>query len=67
MIDPALDKRILEIASTVLEKGEHSDDGYCAPDWAATDEQLLKFARALYAEGYEEGYDQGCYEATGGQ
>lgn len=26
-------------------------------------DKILEFARAMY----EEGYDQGCYEATGGQ
>lgn len=55
------EKRILEIASSFLEKGDHSDDGHCAPDWAATEEKLLEFARTLYAEGYENGYDDGGY------
>ena len=59
------ENRILEIASAFLKKGEHSGDGHCAPDWAATEKQLIEFAHALYAEGYENGYDQGCYEATG--
>lgn len=60
------DSRILQIASDFLEKGMHSDDGTCEPDWAATEEQLIEFARSVYSEGYEDGYDQGCYEATGG-
>ena len=31
--------------------------------WRTDTLQLLKFAREMY----EEGYDQGCFEATGGQ
>ena len=30
--------------------------------WIANTEDLLKFARAIY----EEGYDDGCFQATGG-
>ena len=35
------------------------DDG----TWFCFEEELLKFAQEMY----EEGYDQGCFEATGGQ
>ena len=31
------------------------------------EDQLLKFALAIHENGYNEGYDQGCFEATGGQ
>jgi hypothetical protein len=50
------DEQILKLAKT-CEFDEFPDD------ITATKEQLLKFARAMY----EEGYDQGCFEATGGQ
>ena len=30
--------------------------------WECDEEDLLKFARAIY----EEGYDDGCFQATGG-
>ena len=39
------------------------DDGTNGFYWEGWDEQLLKFARAIY----EEGYDDGCFQATGGQ
>ena len=39
--------------------------------WWGKEEQHLKFAREMYRkgkyDGYETGYDDGCYEATGGQ
>ena len=41
-------------------KGGKSDNQI---HWECWEEQLLKFALAMY----EEGYDQGCFEATGGQ
>jgi len=31
-------------------------------EWCGEDEDILKFARAMY----EEGYDDGCFQATGG-
>ena len=42
-----------------------SDNGAeCAwTDFAATNEQLVAFAQAVYGEGYNEG----CFEATGEQ
>ena len=59
------EEQILELAKNHLEVLAYEDNG-CGDrptDFAATSEQLLKFARAIY----EEGYDQGCFEATGGQ
>ena len=32
-------------------------------EWVTDDTGLLEFAREVY----KEGYDQGCFEATGGQ
>ena len=52
------DEQILELAenhfSFIAE--------YTASGWIADTEDLLKFARAIY----EEGYDDGCFQATGG-
>lgn len=54
--------QIMRIASAHLDKGGYFDDLELS-DWAATDESLLRFARAIYLEGY----DDGCYDETGGQ
>ena len=54
------DEQIFELASQHL---RFFEDGYRGTEWSGTPEQLLKFARLMY----EEGYDQGCFEATGGQ
>jgi len=42
--------------------GERDDKTY-GVYYECWEEQLLKFALAMY----EKGYDQGCFEATGGQ
>ena len=31
------------------------------------EEELLKFALLVHKNGYEQGYDDGCFQATGGQ
>lgn len=49
------DEQILQLAKTC-----GYDDLHGRRFWV---DQLLKFARVMY----EEGYDQGCFEATGGQ
>ena len=49
------EEQILELAQEHLEVFPNS----CV----ATKEQLIAFSRAIY----EEGYDDGCYSATGGQ
>ena len=57
-------ERILELAKTcgfdsfTGEKDDGTKDDY----WECWEEQLLKFAQAIY----EEGYDDGCFQATGG-
>lgn len=60
-------EQILELAKTceceafvVIQERNDERDGVCYQFW---EEQLLKFARAIY----EEGYDDGCFQATGGQ
>ncbi len=56
-------EQILELAKEHLEVLVADDDEMEFPtDFAATKEQLLKFAKAIY----EEGYDDGCFQATGG-
>jgi hypothetical protein len=61
------DLKILEIAEQHLELlcyKENTDGSIKRPtDFAATAEQIINFARAMY----EEGYDAGCFQATGGQ
>jgi hypothetical protein len=59
---------ILKLAETcgfdtfVGEKDDETDGIY----YQFWEEQLLKFAEAIYSEGYSRGYDDGCFQATGG-
>jgi len=50
-------EQILELAS------EHLYCNVSVVEWSGKSEDILKFARAIY----EEGYDDGCFQATGGQ
>ena len=55
-------EQILELAEICGVKKRWDENLYkCRED------QLLKFAQAIYENGYNNGYDDGCYEATGGQ
>ena len=60
------EEQILQLAENHLTLEKWED--IC---WKADTLQLLKFARAIYRKGkyagYDSGYDDGCYEATGGQ
>jgi hypothetical protein len=65
------DEKILELAKTCgfdSFTGE-KDDGTQTDYWECWEEQLLKFAKAIYEEGYDDGYSDGCdsthYEHTG--
>lgn len=51
------EEQILEIAQ------EHLDEWEIEMLMVGNKAQIIKFARAIY----EEGYDDGCYQATGGQ
>lgn len=51
------DEQIFELAKTF---GIVANKYKICISW---EEEILKFARAIY----EEGYDQGCFEVTGGQ
>jgi len=54
------DEQILELASKHL---RYFDDGWRGTEYSGKPEDLLKFARALWAEGFkvgvEYGYDEG--------
>ena len=57
-------EQIIELAKEHLEVLVADDDEMEFPtDFAATKEQLIAFVQKIY----EEGYDDNCYEATGGQ
>ena len=57
-------KTILELAREHLDYFDFDSGAECAwTDFAATKEQLIQFAQAIY----EEGYDNGCFQVTGGQ
>ena len=45
-----------------LKGGESSNQMY----WECWEDQLLKFALAIHEDGYNKGYDDGCFQATGG-
>jgi hypothetical protein len=49
------EEKIIELAR------EHLDE--FPDDFLATKEELIAFAQAIY----DEGYDDGCFQATGGQ
>jgi hypothetical protein len=55
------DPEILTLVKEYFEVGGIRDDG-SPSEYYGTPDAFLKFARAMY----EEGYDQGCFEATGG-
>lgn len=52
--------QILELASQHLEVliCEDNGDGECPTDFAATSEQLLKFAKAIYEKGRCDGVNE---------
>ena len=55
-------EQILKLAETCgfdSFNGE-KDDGTQSDYWECWEEQLLKFARAIRQNGYDEGYDEGC-------
>lgn len=55
-------EQILELVKEHFEEGGIQDDGSCT-EYYGDIGAFLKFAQLMY----EEGYDQGCFEATGGQ
>jgi hypothetical protein len=53
-------EQILKLASNHL---RYFEDSWRGTEYSGKPEDLLKFAQAIY----EEGYDDGCFQATGGQ
>lgn len=53
--------------------GDYITDDYIMELWPvcsgypATRDTVIEFAKKLYDKGWEDGYDQGCFECTGGQ
>ena len=43
------------------------DDGTNCDYWECWEDQLLKFVLLVHENGYEQGHDDGCFQATGGQ
>ena len=60
------DAQILQLAKTCGFGVYTNDDGTPSDYFDCYSEQLLKFALAIYENGYNNGYDDGCFEATGG-
>ena len=56
------DEQIISLVKEYFEVGGIRDDGSFSEYYGKPD-AFLKFARAMY----EEGYDEGCFQATGGQ
>lgn len=56
------EEQILTLVKEHFEVGGIRDDG-SSSEYYGTSGAFLKFARTVY----EEGYDDGCFEATGGQ
>ena len=59
------DEKILELAKTCgfTDFIGVTDEETSGVFWDCWEEQLIEFAQKIY----EEGYDDGCYQATGGQ
>ena len=60
---------ILQLVKEHFQEGGVRDDGSCSEYYGDTD-AFVKFYRKAYSEGWregnEEGYDDGCFQATGG-
>ena len=56
------DEQIIALVKEYFEVSGIRDDA-SSSEYYGTPDAFLKFARAIY----KEGYDQGCFEATGGQ
>ena len=48
------DEQILKLVKEHFVEEEVDDDGYCWIEYAGKSDVFLKFARAIYEEGYEE-------------
>lgn len=59
-------EKIITLLKQYFQEGGIRDDGGCC-EWFATTDAVLKFALAIHEDGYNNGYDDGCFQATGGQ
>ena len=58
---PMNKEQILQLVKEHFQEGGVRDDGSCSEYYGDLD-AFVKFAEAIY----EEGYDDGCFQATGG-
>ena len=62
-------EQILQLVKEHFQEGGVRDDGSCSEYYGDLD-AFVKFYRKAYSEGWrvgnEEGYDDGCFQATGG-
>jgi hypothetical protein len=59
------DEQILKLVREHFIEEEVDDDGYCWIEYAGRPDAFLKFARAMYAEGDQEGYAEGYQKGYG--
>ena len=63
------DEQIIALVKEHFTEGGIHDDGSCS-EWYGNTDAFVKFAKQIYrkgkSDGYENGYDDGCFEATGG-
>lgn len=57
------DEQIISLVKEHFTEEWCEEDGCGWTEFAGKPDAFLKFAQLMY----EEGYDQGCFEATGGQ
>jgi hypothetical protein len=61
---------ILQLVKEHFIEEEVDEDGYCWTEYAGKPDAFVKFYRKAYSQGWrkgnEEGYDDGCFQATGG-
>ena len=62
-------EQILQLVKEHFQEGGVRDDGSCSEYYGDTD-AFVKFYREAYSKGWREGnaegYDDGCFQATGG-
>lgn len=55
------DKQILKLVKEHFDVGGIRDDGTCS-EYYGNPDAFLKFARAMYEKGNQEGYAEGCID-----
>ena len=56
------DEQIIALVKEHFIEEEIDEDGYCWIEYAGKFDAFLKFAKEIY----ENGYDDGCFQSTGG-